>query len=354
MKLLEDLARKHPVFVTQLVAVMKNKKPAVRVDFDFFGEDYNRFIDLLTNLQVVWFYHSPCPINICYPTVLHKSIKSEVKLYDVFISNKESYPYLHLSSEIDDYDKFWDSLAKGKFLPFMFSGGAQSSYDETIIAKDFAGLKNFLIQYAIAIKKKKKFQKILGRAFGYPNCCIKKFDKEDQKGDYIFFESIIKKDLGNVVPIELRVVGHVPCDVLCKPSISLGREYLDTLRIFDYNLYRIVIEEIGKPTLALKDRWHHFRINEVEYASVKDSVKIKEKEFLNKVKEMDIEAKEILLGSIESCPHVYLPDFIRLWWIAVDPGNIILLCDTNTGETKKFKKDQHTNMADLRVYRYKK
>jgi hypothetical protein len=245
------------------------------------------------------------------------------------------------------------------------AGGELDSTFETIIAKDFEGLTNFLTQYAIAktqyshtqrSKDMELFDRILGTAYGYPECCTEKFSKEREKRktkeDYLFYESVIEKGLEKSVPIEFKAVAHVPCSVLCQPSISLGKEYLVALKEFDPDVYEIVMKELIKPTLFI-DLWHQFSVNEIDYEPDDSSVKIKKDDFLKIIEKESIEPKEVILGRIENVLFQYLADFVGLWWIGVNPSNAILLCNVETGETRLYKKHKESNIADLQIYKYR-
>ena len=365
MRILEDLAIKHAAFATQLVAVIQERKPVVRVEFELHGEDYVNFVELLTKLQLVWFEHSPHPVRICYASSLHKEVAKDVKVHYPRHPAIRNYHFLRLSAVVTKYEEFWSSLTEGKIIPMDLSGGELNSSSEIIIARDFEGLKNFLTLYATARRQYKKaqramaielFDKVLGMAFGYPGCCTERFAKDRKekrpKEDYIFYESIVEKGLENAVPVELRAVAHVPCDVMCEPSIDLGREYLRVLSAFDPDAFEKAIRELRKPTLFI-DRWHHITINEREHTSVLD-LAVTEKEFIEKAeKEMKTKPKEVVLGSIETVPFLYLTGFLGLWWIGVDPGRSVFLCNAETGREKLYQEHSVGSIADLRIYRYR-
>jgi hypothetical protein len=362
MRLIEDFAHKQPAFVAQLAAVMRGKKPAVRVEFELHGEDYANFIELLTELNLVWFEHSPNPIRICYPTSLQKSVEAKVKALPWYVETK-NYRFQCLSASLSEYEKFWASLTEGKLIPLNLAGGTLNPSSETIITKDFEGLTNFLTQYAIAKTQHSQtqrsmelFDRILGTAFGYPECCTERFTREREKRksqeDYLFYESIVEKGLEKSVPIELRAVAHVPCSVQCQPSIGLGREYLDSLKEYDPAVHEIIAEELVKPTLFI-DLWHQFTINEIEPKTVRSSVRIGEDDLRKIAKKASIEPEEVTLGRIRNVPFQYLADFVGLWWIGVDPGNFTLLFNAETSETKLYKKHTQSSIADLRIYKYK-
>ena len=367
MKALEDLAAKHPAFVVQLIAVMHGRKPVVRVEFELHGEDYADFIELLTQLQMVWFEHSPYPVRICFASSLCKEAEKYVKVHHRRHSSIRNYRFLRLSAFFKKYEGFWSSLTEGKIIPLEISGGELNSSFEFIVARDFKGLEDFLIQYAIARKQQNDFlnrramaielfDRVLGIAFGYPECCTEKFSKDRKekrpKEDYIFYESIVRRGSVNAVPVELRAVGHVPCDVTCKPSIYLGREYLAVLRRFDPNTYRKAINELRKPTLFI-DRWHHLTINEMEQDSIFDFT-VTQKQFIKKtMKKMETKPEEIVLASIETVPFLYLSEFLGLWWIAVDPGHSVFMCNAKTGHTKSYERNSARSAADLRIFRYR-
>jgi hypothetical protein len=141
MKFLKYLAKKHPSFVVQLVAVIKGVKPAVRLEFELHNQDYSKFIKLLTDFEMVWFEHSPFPINICYPSLLNEDLKKHVKIYESRTFNCEkNYSFLRLKIEKDDYEDFWNSLAKDELRSSLLSGGELDTAFETIIAKNFEDL----------------------------------------------------------------------------------------------------------------------------------------------------------------------------------------------------------------------
>jgi len=365
MRILEDLATKHATFATQLVAVIQERKPVVRVEFELHGEDYVNFVELLTELQLVWFEHSPHPVRICYASSLHKEVAKDVKVHYPRHPAIRNYHFLRLSAVVTKYEEFWSSLTEGKMIPMGLSGGELNSSSEIIIARDFEGLKNFLTLYATARAQYKKtqramaielFDKVLGMAFGYPGCCTERFarDRKEKrpKEDYIFYESIVESGLEDAVPVELRAVAHVPCDIVCEPSIDLGREYLRVLSAFDPDAFEKAIRELRKPTLFI-DRWHHITINEKEHTSVLD-LAVTEKEFIGKAeKEMKTKPKEVVLGSIETVPFLYLTGFLGLWWIGVDPGRSVFLCNAETGREKLYQERGVGSIADLRIYRYR-
>jgi len=365
MEILEDLAVKHPAFTTQLVAVIQGRKPVVRVEFELHGEDYVNFVELLTELQLLWFEHSPHPVRICYASSLHKEVAKDVKVHYPRHPAIRNYHFLRLSAVVTKYEEFWGSLTEGKIIPMDLSGGELNSSSEIIIARDSEGLKNFLTLYATAREQHKQtrramrmelFDRVLGMAFGYPECCTEKFAR-DRRGkrpreDYIFYESIVERGLEDAVPVELRAVAHVPCDVACELSIDLGREYLRVLSAFDPDAFRNVIRELRKPTLFI-DRWHHITINEIERTSISDLAVTKE-EFIGKAeKEMKTKPKEVVLGSVETVPFLYLTGFLGLWWIGVDPGRAVFLCNAETRRAKLYEKHGAASIADLRIYRYR-
>jgi len=360
MRLIKDFARKQPAFVTQLMAVIRGKKPAVRVEFELHDEDYANLIDLLTELNLVWFEHSPTPVRICYPTSLQKTVEIKVKAYPWYIETK-NYHFQRLSANLNEYDKFWHSLTEGKIIPLELAGGELDSSFETIITKDFERLTNFLTQYAIAKTQHSQaqqsmelFDRILGTAFGYPECCTERFTSEREKRksqeDYLFYESIIDKGIEKSIPIELKVIAHVPCSVLCQPSVSLGREYLVALKEYDPKVYEIVVKELVKPTLFI-DLWHQFTIDKLDLESMNDSMDMKKDNFLNVAEKESIMLKEVMFGRIENIPFQYLADFVGLWWIGVDPGNAVMLCNAETGEIFLYRKHSESNIADYRIYR---
>jgi hypothetical protein len=359
MRLIEDFAHKQPAFVAQLAAVIRGKKPAVRVEFELHSEDYANFIELLTDLNLVWFEHSPNPIRICYPTSLQKSVEAKVKALPWYVETK-NYRFQCLSASLSEYEKFWASLTEGKLIPLNLAGGTLNPSSEIIITKDFEGLTNFLTQYAIAKTQRSQtqqsmelFDRILGTAFGYPECCTERFTREREKRksqeDYLFYESIIEKGLEKSVPIELKVVAHVPCSVLCQPSVSLGREYLAALKEYDPEVYETAVKEMVKPTLFI-DLWHQFTVDELKPETVGSSVKIKKNEFRDIAKKESIEPKEVMLGRIRNVPFQYLADFVGLWWIGVDLGNAVVLCNAETGEIRLYRRHSESNIADYRIY----
>ena len=364
MTILENFAHKHPAFVTQLAAVIRGRKPVVRVEFELHGEDYAGFIDLLTMLKLVWFEHSPTPVRICYPTSLQKSVEIKVKNFPWY-AETENYRFLRFYANLNEYDKFWQSLTEGKIIPLELEGGDLDSSFETIIAKDFEGLMNFLTQYALAKTQfsqtqqsdaRELFDRILGTAFGYPECCTERFtvEREKRRGkeDYLFYESIIEKGLEKSVPAEFKVIAHVPCSVLCQPSINLGREYLAALKEYDSEVYEIVTKELTKPTLFI-DLWHQFPITELDYESIDSLMRTGRDDFLNIAEKESFEPKEVTLGRIENVPFQYQVDFVGLWWIGVNPGDTVLLRNAETGEIRLYRRHNESNIADLRIYRYK-
>lgn len=367
MKALEDLAAKHPAFTVQLAAVMQGRKPVARVEFELHGEDYAKFIELLTQLQLVWFEHSPYPVKICFASALYKEAEKHAEIRHRRHYSIQNYDFLRLSALLKEYEGFWSSLTEGKIIPLEISGGQLDASFEFILARDFKGLKDFLAQYAIARKQRKDFRdqrpmamelfdRVLGTAFGYPECCTERFSKDRRekppKEDYIFYESIVRRNLERAVPVELRAVGHVPCDVTCKPSMDLGREYLAALREFDLDAYRKAIKELRKPTLFL-DRWHRLTINEIECDSVSDLTVMEEQFIRETTKRMETKPREIVLASIETVPFMYLAEFLGLWWIAVNPGRSVFMCNAKTGDTKSYKMNSARNPADLRMLRYR-
>jgi len=365
MEILEDLAVKHPAFTAQLAAVIQGRKPVVRVEFELHGEDYVNFIDLLTKLRLVWFEHSPHPVRICYASSRHKEVAKDVKVHYPRHPAIRNYDFLRLSAAVRKYDEFWSSLTEGRIIPLDLSGGELNPSSEMIIARDSEGLRNFLTLYATAREQYKQtertmgielFDRFLGMAFGYPGCCTEKFAKDRKEKrpneDYIYYESIVKRGFENAVPVELRTVAHVPCDVVCEPSIDLGREYLRVLMAFDPNAFEKAIKELRKPTLFI-DRWHHITINEKEHTSMPD-LTVTEDEFIGKAeKEMKKKPKEIVLGSIETVPFLYLTEFLGLWWIGVDPGHSVFMCNAETRRAKLYQEHGVRSIADLRIYRYK-
>lgn len=366
MKALEDLVAKHPAFAVQLAAVMQGRKPVARVEFELHGEDYAKLIELLTELKLVWFEHSPYPVRICFASPLYKEGEKYTKVRHRRHYSIQNYDFLRLSALLKEYEGFWSSLTEEKIIPLEISGGELNSSFEFIVARDFKGLKDFLTQYAIARKQQKDFHdrramamelfdRVLGTAFGYPECCTERFSEDRRekrpKEDYIFYESIVNRGFEDAVPVELRAVGHVPCNVTCKPSIDLGREYLTALKGFDPDAYKKAIKELRKPTLFL-DRWHRLTINEIEHDSVSD-LTVTEKQFIEEtMKKMETKPKEIVLASIETVPFKYLTEFLGLWWTAVDPGRSIFMCNAKTGHAKSYKRSPARSPADLRILRY--
>ena len=361
MKLIEDFARRQPAFVAQLVAVMRGRKPAVKVEFELNGGDYADFIELLIELNLVWFEHSQNPVRVCYSSSLQKSVEAKVKALPWYVETK-NYRFQCLSANVDEYERFWEMMSKGKMIPLKLEGGTLNPSSETIITKDFEGLTNFLTQYAVAKTQRSQphrsvemFDRILGTTFGYPECCTTKFTEEREKRksqeDYLFYESIIEKGLEKSVPVELRAVAHVPCSVQCQPSIGLGREYLDSLKEHDPAVYEIVAEELVKPTLFI-DLWHQFTVDEMDPQTKEKTAKIKKGDFLETAEKESIEPKEAILGRISHVPFQYLADFVGLWWIGVDAGTAVLLRNAETGETRIYKKHNESNIADYRIFRY--
>jgi hypothetical protein len=361
MKLIEDFARKQPAFVTQLAAVIQGRKPAVKVEFELNGGDYANFIKLLTKLNLVWFENSPNPIKVCYPTSLQKNVEAKVKALPWYIETK-NYEFQRLSPDVGEYERFWETLREGRMIPLKLEGGTLNPSSEIIVTKDFEGLTNFLTQYALAKtlhpkpqRSMETFDRILGTAFGYPECCTTRFTEEREKRksqeDYLFYESIVEKGLEKSVPIELRAVAHVPCSVQCQPSIGLGGQYLDSLKEYDPKVYKIVVKELEKPTLFI-DLWHQFTVNELIPETCRDSMRVTKEDFQRIAEKESINPKEAMLGRISHVPFQYLADFVGLWWIGVDPGNAVLLCNAETGETRLYKRHSDSNLADYRIYRY--
>ncbi len=361
MTLIENFIRKQPAFVAQLAAVMRGRKPAVKVEFELHGEDYADFIELLIGLNLVWFEHSPSPVRVCYPSSLQKSVEAKVKALPWYVETK-NYRFQCLSADVGEYEKFWETMSKGEMIPMKLEGGSVNPSSETIITKDFKGLTNFLTQYAIAKTQHSQpqrsmelFDRILGTAFGYPECCTTKFTEEREKRksqeDYLFYESIIEKGVEKSVPIELRAVAHVPCNVQCQLSIGLGGEYLDSLKEYDHTVYEIVAEELVKPTLFI-DLWHQFTVDEIDPQTKEKTVKIKKGDFFETAENESIEPKEAILGRINHVPFQYLADFVGLWWIGVDAGTAVLLRNAETGETRIYKRHNESNIADYRIFRY--
>ncbi|MHA2358109.1 MAG: hypothetical protein ACXABK_05020, partial [Candidatus Heimdallarchaeaceae archaeon] len=132
MKFLKYLAKKHPAFIVQLVAVLKGLKPAVRIEFELHNQDYSKFIKLLTDFKLVWFEHSPFPVNVCYPSTLHEEIKKNVKIHETRTMNREKYySFLRLEIEKDEYEDFWNALVQGELPSFLLRGGELDSSLET-------------------------------------------------------------------------------------------------------------------------------------------------------------------------------------------------------------------------------
>ena len=116
--------------------------------------------------------------------------------------------------------------------------------------------------------------------------------------------------------------------------------------------YGKAIKELRKPTLFL-DRWHRLTINEIEHDSVSDLI-VTEKQFIKRaVKKMETKPKETVLASIETVPFMYLTEFLGLWWIAVDPGKSVFMCNAKTEHTKSYKMSPARSPADLRILRYR-
>jgi len=361
MKLIEDFARKQPAFVAQLVAVIRGMKPAVKVEFELNRGEYANFIDLLTKLDLVWFEYSPNPVRICYPTSVQKSVKAKVKSLPWYVETK-NYAFQRLSADVSEYKKFWDAMSEGETIPLKLEGGTLNPSSEIIVAKDYEGLTNFLTQYALAKtqysqpkQSMETFDRILGTAFGYPECCTSRFTKERERRksreDYMLYESIIERGLEKSVPVELKVVAHVPCSAQCQPSIRLGREYLNSLKEYNPVVYKIVVEEIAKPTLFI-DLWHQFTVDENDPETAEKTVRIKKGDFLEAAEGEPVELKEVTLGRIRSVPFQYLADFVGLWWIGVNPGNAVLLRNAETGETRLYRRHSDSNLADYRIFRY--
>ncbi len=363
MMTLESFAHKYPAFVVHLVAVIQGRKPVVRVEFELHSDDYAQLIDLLISLNLVWFEHSPAPVRICIPSSLQRGTEIKVKTYPWYTEVK-GYRFLRYLGHLGEYDKFWETLSEGTLIPLELEGGELNPSFETIISKNFEELINFLTQYGVAKTRfsgtqqseTKILDRILGTAFGYPNCCTERFMVERQrrrsKEDYFYYETIIEKGLENSIPIELRAVAHVPCSVLCQQSINLGKEYLLALKDFDLKVYDIVMKELIKPTLFI-DLWHQFSVTEINHKFVNYAANKGKKDFHNIAETEAIDLKEVILGRIEFVPFQYLSDFIGVWWIGVDPGNTVLLYNLETGEKRLYKKHKESNIADLRLFRYK-
>jgi hypothetical protein len=101
------------------------------------------------------------------------------------------------------------------------------------------------------------------------------------------------------------------------------------------------------------DRWHHITINEIERTSISD-LAVTEEEFIGKAeKEMKTKPKEVVLGSIETVPFLYLTGFLGLWWIGVDLGRSVFLCNAKTGREKLYQEHGAGSIADLRIYRHR-
>jgi len=361
MKLIEEFARKQPAFVTQLAAVMLGRKPAVKVEFELNGRDYEDFIELLTGLNLVWFEHSPNPVRICYPTSIQKSVDAEVKALPWYVETK-NYSFQRLFADVGEYEKFWEIMSEGEMIPLKLEGGTLNPSSEIVISKDYERLTNFLTQYAVAKTHRRQpqrsmetFDRILGTAYGYPECCTTKFAEERKRRksqeDYLFYESIVEKGLVKTVPLELRVVAHVACSVQCQTSISLGRQYLDSLKEYDPKIHKIVVKELEKPTLFI-DLWHQFTVDELMPEICGDLIKIEKDDFLRMTKRESVKPDEIMLGRINHIAFQYLADFVGLWWIGVDSRNAVLLCNAETGEMRLYKRHGDSNIADYRIFRY--
>jgi len=105
--------------------------------------------------------------------------------------------------------------------------------------------------------------KILGKLYGYPDCCIKMFVKYKMpnhiRSDIEILYNTLSQSRGNIFSLYMnrfspyKPVLHLPHSFDCQPSIEIGKYNMELLKEYDIKIYDYVIKQLYGCVLLYKD-----------------------------------------------------------------------------------------------------
>ena len=105
---------------------------------------------------------------------------------------------------------------------------------------------------------------ILGRLYGYPNCCIQVFLKNNkltrENKDLEILLKVFKDSQSNIFPIytnrfsPYKMILHLPHSFNCQASIKIGKQNLEILKNYDKKLYDFVLKKLNCCVIGYKNK----------------------------------------------------------------------------------------------------
>jgi len=141
-------------------------------------------------------------------------------------------------------------------------------YDNHLI---YLSKKEDLIEKAIqlhhfsnGVEKSKSGNTVLGKLYGYPDCCIRMFEGNTrltkQNDDLGILLKSLENSKSNIFPIytnwffTCKPVLHLPHSFDCQDSVKIGKQNLKILKEYDKKIYDSVIKKLTACVLIHKDR----------------------------------------------------------------------------------------------------
>lgn len=195
-----------------------------------------------------------------------KDLTCLLKIFTVK-ENKRRLGRIENPTHIDAWEKYCKSLGL-KYYRY----DAKSSHSVFLFfSKKEEYIKKGLYYHYFDKRKIKKPNPeiLLGRLYGYPDCCIKTFIDNIQlmiqEKDFELKIKTIQKSKSNFLPIytnnfyEFRPIFHHVHSYRCRRSIEIGKENLAIIKEYSKNLYQRLMEELRLCIVILKGQYLFIR-----------------------------------------------------------------------------------------------
>lgn len=108
-------------------------------------------------------------------------------------------------------------------------------WESAYIAKSFQGIDKDIDKIVKGIEE--EYHRVIGKFFGYPDCCIKHFTKATLKGTFATREwhkkagkALLEKKYNKL----FDYVFHAPCGLECEESLKVARKIKKCLESYDF------------------------------------------------------------------------------------------------------------------------